>query len=608
MKGFCSTLLITTWLLHFQGLAAAHATLSSDGDVHVRLLRRVHRLHKNGPRTFEEHIDPDGDMAEGDDTYFEVGEEPMDYEDIRYFPEKESGHLALNNNGSQEMLFQAQANEMAGGPPSGPKPAWMKGLSEAQIVEIEKEEKVMGMAAALMLIGSMAFAMALFYLANQSDPDLQESSWEMVSGITSIFCTMLFFMIFKNTWELAFGENDSSKAALLGTYFFNYYASVCIFPVGFWYFRASPVGLAAIGLLGAHFTGFAGIDAMGSFLEKVFYKSPGIFAGGLCITFVLMSFTLLISSFVRGKLCDRASPEQKEAVHAWSHQCEHTENEYFGFTMGMIISMFVRFAIGGKVPAVHANPKFKSAAAVKALIGVTVGIIFSIIFVLYALNRFLERVENAKIRRVCQICKEVCAMTTGWLFVYAFQWWFWYITGNTGLGSGLAGELMAATVLALVTSVIVITTLVVIDFIADRVSGPMETTLRDLNHPCILAVGLSWEAVFYNAISGLVDPIQDEKTKKGTHVGVMILVCIIMLPGWWRFMVPKTLHDHGHGEHGHGEHGEHGEHDEHGEHHDIHGDGEGSESIDVKLLDPSMARVEARRSRRSSIRKSQIQY
>merc|ERR1719203_103454 len=61
---------------------------------------------------------------------------------------------------------------------------------------------------ALMLLGSVAWVMSLFYFVNSADSDIRQATWETLNSMLSIFCAVLLFAATKDVSVDFFGEAE----------------------------------------------------------------------------------------------------------------------------------------------------------------------------------------------------------------------------------------------------------------------------------------------------------------------------------------------------------------------------------------------------------------
>lgn len=409
------------------------------------------------------------------------------------------------------------------------------------LLDLEQTESLLLSTICITLIGSVGFAMLLFYMINQSDEDLQEQGWEIVTGVTSIFCTILIFNAFKTAVKKA--EKASEDGWDVAIYFAPFVLALFCYPFILWRLRRRRKLLAACGMLSAHFVGFAGLDAFGSLIVYFWADSKVMFFVGLVVACSSLIVMGVIASFIRKGLIRRYH-ELHEQLHTWSHQCEHAENEFFGFIMSSLVAMWLRFVSSGSTPSVEGSAKVQTDNAVTNLfISLIVAILLALCMIAFTTQlKHTKLWHIAVIRRTSDLVFEVIAMSIGWLALYAFQWKCYSMTGKAADSFvTLPSLMMICIIVAMSISGIVIILVVLLDFTADRIPVSFAEGLRELNRPCTLALGLAWEKTFYTSIKGIVAGFKNDSTKLTVQLVSTLGLFVLLLPGLVRFMVPQTL-------------------------------------------------------------------
>merc|ERR1719343_1608947 len=122
-----------------------------------------------------------------------------------------------------------------------------------------------------MVFGTMAFIMALFYLVNYPDDDIQHETWWALNDMIAIFCAVLAFQAI--TFAMAdFAETQPHAhgpptATALCVSYARYAACLAILETCFWLCKGSPWSFKYATTILGHVTGFAAIDAFGNTIQ-----------------------------------------------------------------------------------------------------------------------------------------------------------------------------------------------------------------------------------------------------------------------------------------------------------------------------------------------------
>lgn len=305
--------------------------------------------------------------------------------------------------------------------------------------------------------------------------------------------------------------------------------------------KKTSKNVSSIGMLSAHFVGFAGLDAFGSLIVYLWADSQLMFFVGSVIACSSLIVIGAVAAFVRRGLINRFH-ELHEQLHTWSHQCEHAENEFFGFIMSSLLAMWLRFVSSGSKPSVEASATVQTDDAISNLfISFFVAVILALCMIAFTSQlKHTKLWRLASVRRTSDLVFEVIAMAIGWLALYASQWKCYSMTGKVaGSYVNLPSLMMICIVVAMSISGIVIILVVLLDFTADRIPVSFAEGLRELNRPCTLALGLAWEKTFYTSIKGIVAGLKSDSTKLTVQIVITLGLFVLLLPGLVRFMVDR---------------------------------------------------------------------
>jgi len=242
-----------------------------------------------------------------------------------------------------------------------------------------------GVSMAATLIGSISFVMCLYYFINYDDKDIQEMSWQTISGTISIFCAVLAFSSINDLMEAyvitpIFGEGDATMGALLvdflhmiAWFVFMQYAlaklsgavdsdadqaerealrgeeaepSEAFEKVLF----GKKENMACYAVLCAHITGFASINCFGTVQQIFFSESPGMAFLTPLSALIFMLLMQRITDHVRESIAMSGDGKKDEFEDLWDEECEEAENDVMGLALSFTFVSALRFAITGCLP------------------------------------------------------------------------------------------------------------------------------------------------------------------------------------------------------------------------------------------------------------------
>lgn len=386
---------------------------------------------------------------------------------------------------------------------------------------------------AVMLLGTVGFFVALFYLVNHYNKQVVLSTWQMMSTTVSIFCAVLIFGALKELIAVGLGEEESDgtvralvrPAGLVLTFLVA--LEVLLFT-----FKRSEASLIATGTLFAHVCGFAAIDFFGAVQNLAVFRGSVVLSAGT----VLLAVLAILATFwgcaeMRDALiCSGVSSGRASEEARWEDQCGECERDVAGLCLGLISSRVIRFAILGHLVPIYGAPQ---------------GMTSLQCCLLWASAACLAVVVLVVSRRWCGVQVDrvltVVSMTMGWCLLYAGQWSYWNLTGGQGL-AGMQGKMTARVVMALVDSVLAISAIFVVDSMAYR-SPRAERGLKLIMKAMGLLLGLAWEYSFEQAGEDITEKFTEPGSRERLllKVAMAMVLCIVVLPAWKLYILPNSL-------------------------------------------------------------------
>lgn len=446
--------------------------------------------------------------------------------------------------------------------------------------EIDKVKKSMHTAVAIMLLGFVAFVMALFYLVNFPDEDIKAATWKLLSTTMSIFIALLMFsgtqhfltFVTGTGTSESKGDGDGDLRVAIGHEEVTHDIILFAFArfIIFWlllqlhlYFvhgrhiahkpqadSEKSYTLKGVAAIGSHIVAFSGMDAFGTVQEQ------GFFAGNLfhCIAGVILVggalFVLFdVADIVRRHIVQKRNSnlEARQEWKEWVSECNSAQYESASLILGLLLSQCIRFGITGNLPPLEGgSPMGKSRTQVHMLFAVAICLGTLVVALQITLRKTLGEQSWSKgwTKRFLRAIREILATTMAWCLTYWGRWAFWMSTEDSGLGYGDKMTALLAT--SLFMSIFCFAGVLGIDFIADNLVGESgEAGCVALIRSLGLVLGLAWESTFHEALGAIgsvhLFPVNYE-------LNVLILICILVittLPAWMIYILPEANKDRG---------------------------------------------------------------
>lgn len=409
----------------------------------------------------------------------------------------------------------------------------------------DKDYSHVATAIGVMLLGMVTFTMTLFYATHFPDSEVQHATWLTLSESVSLMLAVLCFTSFKDLMVLQFGETgghhnqppDIKSLVISFIRLFFAYAGVHVMLMKY---RHTVVPLKAWGSIGGNVVAFAAIDAFGMIQQfKPFNANPANCFLGMCIAGFMILCMCFSAHLVRNWVMTYEDGTIKEHERNWDDQCRSVENQFAAISLGLLLSVVIRYAISGSLPAVHGSPMYKTSTQVWILFGVTLGFALPVFGMALTVNALANLARGLpSIVRAAKVTSLVVAMCMGWSFVFWAQWAFYSATDNQGVGMG--DRMTARFCDALFMSYLGFVFIIGLDFMADKMQVA-RGGFRALQTALVLAIGISWQGAFSEAVGAMSYKFQDKRLRAYMDALMTILLCSIITPAWIWYMLPKAL-------------------------------------------------------------------
>jgi len=495
----------------------------------------------------------------------------------------------------EDELMEEQGNHSDGnGKDSNTQnPIWSmisgKGKRKKPCVLSMSQEKIVSVTTASLLIAFVAFTMCIVYMMNFPDKQVQSYSAKMMSSVISILCAVLIekaqFGCFFNGVVIKgiFGGGDWGVGIFLKEFCVNFgifllwVMSISVFMKRN---RDSHHGMFATNQLLSHEAAFVGIEMIIAPQAELFemqqdslgfYPTLGCYLASFAGASVLLLLITRFTGFVRKKVTKReqetlpeaatqqpALPRPGDEVHAqahgeqhleddftqqptlgshaahshgephWVHESEEAEEECAAILLSLMTRQTILFAILGRVP----TKKGDFGMHIRSDFGfLFLAIVVTMVLLNIASRAYYSCEETSWLKPKLVFLKHYLAFTVGWLILSLSRW---------SVQMAILDKTLMFISNAVALSVPLVLAIILIDFLCDE--GWMSENSAIIFISCAaLCIGLSWEMAFACSI----DTINKETGNSlfsdiAVEVGMCLGLCLLLLPGWKAFVVPKA--------------------------------------------------------------------
>lgn len=393
----------------------------------------------------------------------------------------------------------------------------------------------------LMLLGFMLFLMALIYFVNFPDPDIQGSTWKLLSTTMSIFIAALVFSATQEAiayWvedgephhghEIGHGSHVNREILLVS--FARLLAFWIALQLLIFHEKRSFVELEGLGILGGHVAAFACMDAFGTLQAAgPFSSSWSHNLGAVAFSSCVLLLVFQIAAAMRSALFPVS--RRREAIDDWINECRMVEHEIAGMVIGLAIAQSIRFAITGHhlspIGADLSDDFLSKASLLLAAVLCAAGLIAP-------LELFLSS------WRVILLVRMALSMTMAWCFLFFAQLYFWKSAHEADFdyGTRMTALLTAALVVSLFCFVAIFLVNKFDYFGNEHVRWSSIATILNA---LAFVMGLSWEHVFHSAVEGIGDLRYIPVNLAMNTIIIFGVLSVVVFPAWWCMILPRAL-------------------------------------------------------------------
>jgi len=140
--------------------------------------------------------------------------------------------------------------------------------------------------------------------------------------------------------------------------------------------------------------------------------------------------------------------------------------------------------------------------------------------------------------RGARVTQLILSMCMGWSLVFCSEWQFWSAT--KGEGVALGDKMTARMINALIFSFVSFAFIIGIDMVADKMKVG-KTGFIAVTQAFVLGLGMAWAGAFSEAMSCMSHMFADEESREYADIAMTFVLCIVVLPAWFWYMLPKVM-------------------------------------------------------------------
>eukprot|EP00931_Biecheleriopsis_adriatica_P072564 TRINITY_DN4693_c0_g1_i2.p1 TRINITY_DN4693_c0_g1~~TRINITY_DN4693_c0_g1_i2.p1 ORF type:complete len:599 (+),score=146.66 TRINITY_DN4693_c0_g1_i2:40-1836(+) len=402
----------------------------------------------------------------------------------------------------------------------------------------QKEAKKANAGSGMASVGTLFFALTMFYLVKQPDKDLRNCTWQLLSGTLSFFCVVLFFMAAKKIGKVVLPGQGTKLAGLFSTANFLFMMFCCPLlraRVG-QFAQPRPRLLEALRVSGAYLIGYAGADSFANIMKLgPWIQNPGFYFLGLLLVVLCLIGILMVAIYLVRRVLQRSDYDQ---------ELESEPVEALGFQIGFMISMWLRFWITGFVPGLKAGSRGLIAGDIywMALAVALFAVLLTV--VLRKVRPLRDDTEKSPpLRRAAHVVCESSAMLVGWLLFYFVQWALWFASSSTP-GEDMTAQSsqhVAIMAQAIFSSALVIGIMLSMWIFATKI-GRNLSYFDELIRAWALQLGFCWEVAIYTiVIHAIASSTPSPSSKLWRSIICVILLIAFLVSVWFCYILPQCI-------------------------------------------------------------------
>lgn len=379
----------------------------------------------------------------------------------------------------------------------------------------------------LMLMGGIAFQMAIFYVVNFPAPGIVLSIWRVFNTACSIFISVMLYDVISLHWAWASAQTTQHHA-LLPVFLVCYLASCASVRVPW----TSAENIQALAMISGHVTGFAAMYCCADLQKVTLLTGIKISTGVWMLSVLVLAAVVLI---VLGVCAEQVGNKRELQLEKEDTKLiEKTQDNVFCLSMSFCIVAIIRFCISGDFQDYESHAKFKGVTQAHANQLLLCGSVFGIAactgpcLLQHCLNA--EAQPSGALARVLGILVRLQGLIFAWVLLFWAEWQLQLWSWECPLIGGSLTVASAATIFSCLV-------IVVSSYAAKCTTDSLELALG-------LLVGFSWQRSFAIGFEDISDGVNMQSSRINPLVMsklFTVLLLVVGVPAWRLFVLPRAM-------------------------------------------------------------------
>ncbi|CAJ1377311.1 unnamed protein product [Effrenium voratum] len=415
-------------------------------------------------------------------------------------------------------------------------------------------------AASTILMGTVTLCIGIFCMTQSSHKGFNQATWKSLSCSISIFSALLVYHVLRESTNLlveddfateevamkglksdepavAAHSGDGAVVVAMLRFVFAFGLQQAILVSS----RQRKMVMMVSNTFGAQLVGLLCADAFATWQETPYWStSPGVSFGLVCVTVLLLALCLGALPHLRNKVI---TDQQQQA------QCREGDDTVAAWGISLTLAQFWRFVLAGQLPHYLGLQRSKYDRSETSFLFLT----WIILIILTALSeRAFSLVQSPaegasrlvvlahKLLTGASVLPRILAMTAAWC---CFFWAKWLDYGMLTTGTTLvaAGEVMKAEMYnAMVCTGLAFCVMIGLLMLEEK-APQFKKCFAFFCESSMFTMCLAWNSAFQVACAFSKDAAAPEFEQVFTRCTQSQWMCIVLIPAWLLFMVPRVM-------------------------------------------------------------------